>query len=347
MKRKLIIMEAQPYSERTEKLYSVLAKDAAEVIGADEIKDKLELCQNLRVYFGTEPTSSPSLGYLIPMMKIRDVISAGPDNTTMIIFLADVHAFLNKGPNMINRTLERTAYYEFIIKSMLKRLDIGEDSYEFTKGSDVQLDKVYMLNLFKFMTKVTVNQAKKAGSDVVKQDKDPALSSLVYPLMQALDESVLEADIQLGGIDQRKIFALSRTFTERIEGNKCAYIMNPLLQSLGKPGSKMSSSDLYGKIEFLDSKEVIAAKIKKAYCVEKETDINQSPCLALAKYIILPIVGKVGVYDNYEMLVHDWANGKVSAQELKEWVADGVDKVVEPIRSDIASNMSLYSMAYP
>ena len=38
------------------------------------------------------------------------------------------------------------------------------------------------------------------------QVKNPCMSNLMYPILQALDEEYLGVDIQFGGIDQRKIF---------------------------------------------------------------------------------------------------------------------------------------------
>jgi tyrosyl-tRNA synthetase len=44
----------------------------------------------------------------------------------------------------------------------------------------------------------------------VKQVKNPLMSSLLYPILQALDEEWLGVDAQFGGIDQRKIFMFAR-----------------------------------------------------------------------------------------------------------------------------------------
>jgi tyrosyl-tRNA synthetase len=49
-----------------------------------------------------------------------------------------------------------------------------------------------------------------AGADVVKQVKTPLMSSLLYPILQALDEQWLGVDAQFGGVDQRKIFMFAR-----------------------------------------------------------------------------------------------------------------------------------------
>lgn len=332
-------------------VYNLVVRNTVEQIGMEDFKAKIASGDYLKGYWGTAPTRSPSIGYLIPLMKFVDLVEAGID---MTVFIADLHAFLDKGYQWIDKTEQRVTYYVFLIKHILKRLGLEPDRYSFTKGSDVQLDKMYIMDMLKLLTHVTVNQAKKAGSEVVKQNKEPALSSLVYPLMQVVDETVLNADIELGGLDQRKIFALSRDTVERIGRNKCSYVMNGLLPSLGKPGSKMSSSDAMGKIEFTDSKDMIAEKLKKAYCVEKGTANN--PCLDLARMIVFPILHKLGGtkdseddviwYADFEGFLIDWTEGKVCASWLKKWLAQAIDEIIAPVRSQITEHYDLYESAF-
>ena len=90
----------------------LITRGLAEVIGEDEIKSKLEEKRGLSAYWGTEPTGCPSLGYYVPMLKIRDLINAGVNVT---ILIADVHAFLNKGPSEYDRTHERSIFYMMYI----------------------------------------------------------------------------------------------------------------------------------------------------------------------------------------------------------------------------------------
>ncbi len=321
----------------------LISRGAAETIGLDELKQKIDSGKQLVGYWGTAPTRSPSIGYLIPILKIRVMINA---KVYMKILLADLHSFLDKGATWIDRVEDRTAYYRFLIGILLDLVGVQRDMYEFVKGStDGQLDRKYVMDLLRLLAYVSVSQAKKAGSEVVKQDKDPKLSTLVYPLMQAIDETLLEADVELGGLDQRKIFMLSRDHIEHLGYPKCAYVMNELLPSLGKPGTKMSSSDTNGKIEFLDTKEMIAEKLKKAYCVEKE--VKENPCMDLARMIVYPMGKQVlGDYKTYEDLEAAWVEGKIYAGLLKQGLTDAIDAIIAPVREAILSNMLLYNAAF-
>src|SRR3990170_7356732 len=185
----------------TQSILEILSHNTHETIGMDELKDRLESGTNLNLYWGTAPTRVPSLAYLVPLLKLRECIRTKRVNIT--IFLADLHSFMDKGFNSVEKVKERTDFYEFILTHLMRLIGVREDEYKFVRGSQVQLTPEYMTNLLKFTTLVSVRDAQHAGTDVVKQNKHPQLSSLVYPLMQCLDEIALHTDIQLGGTDQR------------------------------------------------------------------------------------------------------------------------------------------------
>jgi tyrosyl-tRNA synthetase len=318
----------------------LLSVRSSETIGLEEIERKMIEGKTITAYWGTEPTGSPSLGYLIPLLKIRDLVRA---DVRVTIFIADVHAFLNKGVDAIDKTQERSDYYIFLLRTILSSIGVDPDQYEIVKGSDIQLSKSYIMEFYKFSSRISVAQAKKAGSNVVKESKEPKLSSLVYPLMQVIDEEFLGADIQLGGTDQRKIFTFSRDHVSR---ERCAYILNPLLPSFNKPGTKMSASDSLGKIDFFDSKEDIDRKIRKAYCVEKDSNLETEPLLCLLKYIIFPLSGCFGRYTDLESFISDWSSGNVDVFYLKETIADTLESILSPIRTAINADIELYERAY-
>lgn len=395
-----------------------------ETIGINELIDKIKQGTSLRAYIGFEPTRSPSLGYIVPLLKIRDLIKAKVDVT---ILLADLHAYLNKGNN--ERIHQRTAYYKFLLEKILDRIGINRvsiledkveenkvidkvedkveekeeydiidnydeklsnklensqtiENYTFIQGSDIQLSKGYTLNLMKASTLISINHAKKATAEVIKKESNPRLSTVLYPLMQVIDETALEADIQIGGIDQRKIFTLSRELVEKLGFNKCSYIMTPLIPSLAggrlkqkaKDASqnirdepqniskneslneaqnvdesilpvKMSSSDPTTKIDFYDDLPVIKAKISKAYIVDKDPSCNDSACMALTKYVVFEL-GKMGKYENYNDFEKDWINGVVTVKEFKEMLAESINDIIAPIRDSIKQNRDVFDAAF-
>lgn len=207
-----------------------LIKDnLAEIIGEAELIEKLKSGKPLKVYWGTSPTGKPHIGYFLPLIKIAQLVKAGCEIT---ILFADLHAYLDAMKTSWDLLELRTKYYEQLIKQILIELGVDLDRIKFVKGSDYQLSKEYTVDVYKFMSKITVDSAQKGGAEVVKQTANPALSGLVYPLLQVLDEVYLEADAELGGQDQRKIFMLSRDHIHKIGYKPSIHLMNPMIPSI-------------------------------------------------------------------------------------------------------------------
>lgn len=216
-----------------------LIKDnLAEIIGENELIEKLQSDKPLKVYWGTSPTGKPHIGYFLPLIKIAQLVKAGCEVT---ILFADLHAYLDAMKTTWELLDLRTQYYEIVVKQILLCLQVDLSKIKFIKGSDFQLSKEYTIDVYKFMSKITIDAAQKGGAEVVKQSDNPALSGLAYPLLQVLDEVYLEADAELGGQDQRKIFMLSRDHIHKLGYSPSIHLMNPMIPSIT---SKNSSSEV-------------------------------------------------------------------------------------------------------
>lgn len=155
-------------------------------------------------------------------------------------------------------------------------VSIGVDltHLRFVVGTDYQLSREYTLDAYRLAAVVSEHDAKKAGmlysftlgAEVVKQVESPALSGLIYPGLQALDEEYLGVDAQFGGVDQRKIFVFAEKYLPVLGYKKRAHLMNTMVGGL--TGSKMSSSDPDSKIDLLDDAKSVERKLKKAFCEE-------------------------------------------------------------------------------
>jgi tyrosyl-tRNA synthetase len=335
----------------TEQVLQVLGNNIQESIGLEELRERLDEGKTLNLYWGCAPTRTPSIAYLVPLLKLRDCIRTRRINVT--IFLADLHSYMDKGFTEVARVRERTAFYQYILTHMMRSLGVQDDEYKFVKGSDVQLTPQYMTNLLRFTTLVTGRDAQHAGKEVVKQNDKPTLSSMIYPLMQCLDEVALNADIQLGGLDQRKIFTFGRDFMPTLGFRKCVYMMNPLIPSLVK-GGKMSSSDPKGKLEFTDTPEQMEEKIKRAFCSDGDTNLSTNPCLSLMKYIVFPLWDEtirreqLSQFHSYENFEEFWAKKSVLSQILKRIVFEKLVVMTEYVRNTLRSEegQRLFADAY-
>ena len=220
---------------------SLVKRNTAEIIGESELNDLLTKKKNPVVYWGTAPTGKPHVGYFLPMLKIADFLKAG---FKVKILLADLHASLDNTPWTVLE--HRYEYYAKVIPLMVEAIGVNVKNLEIVRGSDFELKPEYMFDVLKFSSLVSVKDANKAASEVVKLGDNPKLSGLIYPLMQVMDEEYLGVDVQLGGTDQRKIMVLARENLPKLGYKHRIEVMNPLVPGL--IGKKMSASDPQSKI---------------------------------------------------------------------------------------------------
>ncbi len=335
-----------------EERLALIKRNTEEIIGEGDLKKLLSEKKKPVVYWGTAPTGRPHIGYLFPALKIADLLKAG---FKVKILLADLHAALDNVPWPVLE--KRYDYYKAVIPELIKAIGADIKNLEFVKGSDFQLKAEYMFDVLRESSFVSVHDATKASSEVVKQKDNPKLSGLIYPIMQNLDEIYLEADAQLGGTDQRKIMVLARENLPKLDYESRIEIIHPLIPGLVQ-GGKMSSSIEESKIDLIDEKETVEKKINKAYCLEGDLDNGLLPFL---KHVIFIIKGdnkqkfkverpaKFGgtvEYSDYAHLEKDFVAKKLHPMDLKQAVAREINAILEPIRKQKAKLEKLSKEAY-
>ncbi len=331
-----------------EKRFELIKRNTEEILGEAKLKKLLKNKKQLVAYWGTAPTGKPHVGYFLPALKIADLLKAG---FKVKILLADLHAALD---NVSWSVLEkRYNYYKEIIPLMIKVIGVDIKNLEFIKGSDFQLGADYMFDVLKMSSFVSVRDANKAASDVVKMGKSPKLSGLIYPIMQAVDEQYLRVDAQLGGTDQRKIIVLARENLPKLTYEPRIEILHPLIPSLVE-GGKMSASVEESKIDILDDEKIVERKINRAYCKEGDPENGLLP---FVKYVIMTIKGKFIIkrpekfggnkeYLTYKELKKDFIEKKIHPLDLKIAIAREINSLLEPIRKKSDKLKKLAKEAY-
>jgi len=335
-----------------EERLELIKRNTEEIIGEEVLKDKLKSGKELVVYWGTAPTGKPHIGYLLPSLKMADLIRAG---FKLKILLADLHASLDNVPWPILE--KRYEYYKALIPLLLECMGVKSSNIEFIKGSDFQLKPEYMFDVLRMSSFVSVHDANKAASDVVKMGDNPKLSGLIYPLMQAIDEVYLKVDAQLGGTDQRKIMVLARENLPKLDYEPRIEIMNPLIPGLTQ-GGKMSASIEDSKIDLIDDEKTIQNKLNKAYCLEGDCNNGLLPFL---KSVLMVVKGdkkekflverpeKFGGnkgYLNYEEIEKDFIEKKLHPMDLKNSLAKEISKLLEPIKKHKDNLLKIAAEAY-
>lgn len=336
----------------TQEKLTLIKRNTAEIIGEDELTELLESNKQPSVYIGTAPTGIPHIGYFSWGIKLADLTKAG---FKVKILIADLHAALDNTPWEILE--HRYKFYEKLIPLMMKSLGADISQIEFVKGSDYQLTSDYIMDIFKMSSNTSVHDCHKAASEVVKMGDSPKLSGYIYPLMQALDEQYLEVDMQIGAVDQRKIFVLARDQLPKLGYKKRVELMIPFIPGL--IGKKMSSSVEASKIGLLDTPKTIQEKIRNADFTEGDPD---NGTMAFTQYIIFTILGdknesltiqrpeKFGgnlKFKTYEELETAVKEKSVHPLDIKNTVAKFIIDMLSEIDSQRKEFEEIEKLAYP
>ncbi|MFA5084709.1 MAG: tyrosine--tRNA ligase, partial [Candidatus Paceibacterota bacterium] len=145
-----------------------------------------------------------------------------------------------------------------------------------------------------------------------------------------------------GGMEQRKVHMIGKE-TAKILGHDFIAMHTPLITSLKGPGEKMSKSIPGSGISVTDSHEEIKKSIQNAYCPEK--NIEDNPILQIAKLIIFPKSGEMKIerpakfggnleFSEYSLLEKEYSEGKIHPLDLKNSVAEHLEKIISPIRKN-------------
>ncbi|KKK13125.1 tyrosyl-tRNA synthetase [Aspergillus ochraceoroseus] len=319
-----------------EERFALITENLEEVLNPELIQDILKEGRNPKVYWGTSPTGKPHCGYLVPAVKIAQLLAAGCEVTVLI---ADIHGFLDN--------LEyRAKYYQFTITAMLQAVGVSTEKLRFVLGSSYQKSPEYIMDVYKLCSLVSEHAAKKAGAEIVKQSSNAPLSGLLYPILQVLDEQYLDVDVQFGGLDQRKLFAASTEWHPKLGYKKRSHLCNVMVPGL--TGGKMSSSEEDSKIDLLELADSIRKKIRKAQAAPRE--IENNGILAFVQYVLFPAMALKSptpefrisrerdgleplVYTSIEKMHEDYKNDILSPQLLKPAVAEAIVEMTAPIRA--------------
>lgn len=327
------------------------------VMTLDELRELVKKGGH-NVYVGYEPSGPIHIGTLVTVRKLRDMIEAGFHS---IALMADIHAVLNlKGPQELIKEVSMTYW-----KTVFHKL--GSREIEIKLGTDFELSEDYVMDLLTLSQRVTARRAWRSMTMVAREQEDPLVSQMIYPLMQALDILYLKVRIAIGGTDQRKIHALTReVFSSdvplRVEKYTPTAIHTPLLPGL--TGGKMSSSIPKSHIAAHDPPEVIREKLMNAYCPPGSEDQYddegklKNPVLAIVKHFILPEAGRFMIRRSraagggevevisYEQLEGMYRRGEVHPMDLKDAVANYLIEEFSEVRETFESDKDLIEPLY-
>ena len=255
----------------------ILAR-GAEVLpgGIEELALKLQKAKEenkpLRIKLGMDP-SRPDLhlGHTVVLRKVKKFQELGHKIILIVgggtAMIGDPSGKSDTRPSLTKEQVEENAktYFEQISKV------VDVDNAEIVNNSD-WLFKLNFVDMIKLASKVTVAQIM-TRDDFAKrfaENRPISVHEFFYPLMQAYDSVVVDADIEFGGTDQRFNNLLGRDIQAAYgKENPQMVILLPLLE--GTDGVvKMSKSfpqhcisltdspnDMYGKLMSISDNLII------------------------------------------------------------------------------------------
>lgn len=330
---------------------NLIKRNTVEIVSIQELEKLIKTKKQPVVYLGTAVTGRPHVGYFVWVLKLADFLKAG---FKVKILLADLHGALDNTPWEYLDL--RYDYYQKVIPLMFRSLGVDIKNLEFVKGSEFQLKPEYMYDVLKMASINSINDTKRAAAEVVKFGDNPKLSGLIYPIMQALDEVYLGADVQYGGLDQRKILMFARENLPKIGYDARVEVMTPIIPGL--IGKKMSASDEKSKIDLLDDEDLVINKMKNAEMASGDPD---NGVMAFLKHVIMAVKEDKGEkfiikrdkkfggdisYSNYLEIEKDFKANKIHPLDLKNSVSLEINKLLKVFRDNKKSLEKLSKEAY-
>ena len=220
----------------------------------------------LRIKLGIDPTGSEiHLGHSIPVRKLRAFQDAGH---TAILLIGDFTARIGDptGKSEVRKQLtaaEVKANADTYIEQVRPILDFDtpgrlEIRYNSEWLSDLDLGKILAL-----LGTMTVGQmlAKEGFAKRYDQGNPVYLHEFLYPLLQGYDSVALQADVELGGTDQKFNVAVGRDLLRHFGLTPQFGMMLPLL--LGSDGSQKMSKSLGNYVGLQEDPLSMYSKLEK------------------------------------------------------------------------------------
>lgn len=250
-----------PVSTDEKKIEELTARGVEEIIpSADSLKKLLRSGKRLRIKLGIDPTSPHlHLGRSVPLLKLRDFQNLGH---TVVFIIGDATGVVG---DTSDKDAERPMLTEAQVKENLATY-VAQVSKILDKNLlEVRRNSEWLLKLN--YRDIGEHADEFSVSDFIARDnikkrldtgKRVSLREVLYPLMQGYDSVAVEADVELGGTDQRFNLLAGRSLQEKYKQAPQHIVMTELI--LGTDGRKMSSSwgntvnlsenprDMFGKI---------------------------------------------------------------------------------------------------
>jgi tyrosyl-tRNA synthetase len=226
-----------------EQQLALIKRGCDELIQEEELLERLREGRPLRVKAGFDPTAPDlHLGHTVLMNKLRTFQELGHE---AIFLIGDFTGMIGDptGKNVTRRPLTRDQVLENARTYQLqvsKILDPAKTRVVFNSEWMGEKTAADMIGLAAHYT-VTRMLERDDFSKRFTSQQPIAIHEFLYPLLQGYDSVALEADVELGGTDQKFNLLMGRTLQGRYGQRPQAVLTMPILEGLDGV-QKMSKS---------------------------------------------------------------------------------------------------------
>ena len=331
-----------------------LRKGTVDLIREEDLKKKLERSAKtgkpLRVKLGLDPTAPDiHIGHTVVIRKLRAFQDLGH---TVIFLIGDFTGMIGdpSGKNVTRPPLSReeiSANAETYKSQMFRLLDPEKTEVRF---NGEWMDKLTPADFIKLAAKTTVKQILERDDFTkrMSEEKPISLHELLYPLVQGYDSVALNADVELGGTDQKFNLLMGRNLQREFDQEPQVIITTPLLEGLDGV-NKMSKSlnnyigieeppdQMFGKVMSISDDlmwryyELLTDKTPDEIIAMKSGDENpRNLKVALAKSIIA---------DFHSQQAAEKAEEEFNRRFVKKEVPDEIDEVTVSSGSHVLAQL--------
>lgn len=240
---------------------ALIERGADEILPRESLVEKLKRGKPLRVKAGFDPTAPDlHLGHTVLLNKLKQLQDMGHDIQFLIgDFTGMIGDPTGKSATRPPLTKEDVAANADTYKSQIyKILDPEKTTVVFNSE---WLDKMSAADLIQLTAKHTVARMLERDdfSKRYKGGQSIAIHEFIYPMIQGYDSVALEADLELGGTDQKFNLLVGRHLQE-VYGQEPQVIMTmPILEGLD--GVQKMSKSLNNYIAIADAPNDMFGKI--------------------------------------------------------------------------------------
>jgi tyrosyl-tRNA synthetase len=249
--------------ESIERQLDEIKRGVVEVLPEEELVAKLRQGRPLRIKAGFDPTAPDlHLGHTVLIQKMRQFQQLGHE----VIFLIGDFTGMIGDPSGKSETRKQLTHAEVARNAetykqqIFKILDPAKTRVEFNHS---WMEKLNAVSLIELSAKYTVARMLEREDFKQRYQKQQSISihEFLYPLMQGYDSVVLQADVELGGTDQRFNLLIGRELQREYGQEPQIVLTMPLLEGLD--GVQKMSKSLGNYIGINEAPEEMFGKVMK------------------------------------------------------------------------------------